>query len=487
MKLLREIIYGVSILEIKGSTNIAIEKLTFDSRQVQNLSLFVAVVGSKSDGHDFISNAENAGVSAIICETFPENLKEDITYIKVPDSSSALGLIASNFYDNPSEKLQLIGITGTNGKTTCATILYDLFRLLGFKTGLISTVNIRVLHKTYASTHTTPDAIRINEVLHEMVSTGCTHVFMEVSSHALDQNRIHGLKFKIAVFTNISRDHLDYHNSFDEYISCKKKLFDNLLDDAFAIINYDDKHGEIMGANTLAKVISFGLNGKTNISSKVLENDISGLTLEINGHEMTSRLVGRFNAYNLLVAFAVGKYLGQDELSLLTILSSVKAPQGRFEYFLSDQKITAVIDYAHTPDALENVLKTLIDLKKGTEKVITVFGCGGNRDKGKRPLMGEVASRLSDQVLITSDNPRNEDPDSIINEIYHGVPSILKEKVFTVTDRMEAIEMACNMASAGDVILIAGKGHENYQIIGNESLHFDDMENTIHIFKKLKK
>ena len=487
MKLLREIIYGVSILEIKGSTNIAIEKLTFDSRQVQNLSLFVAVVGSKSDGHDFILNAENAGVSAIICETFPENLKEDITYIKVPDSSSALGLIASNFYDNPSEKLQLIGITGTNGKTTCATILYDLFRLLGFKTGLISTVNIRVLHKTYASTHTTPDAIRINEVLHEMVSTGCTHVFMEVSSHALDQNRIHGLKFKIAVFTNISRDHLDYHNSFDEYISCKKKLFDNLLDDAFAIINYDDKHGEIMGANTLAKVISFGLNGKTNISSKVLENDISGLTLEINGHEMTSRLVGRFNAYNLLVAFAVGKYLGQDELSLLTILSSVKAPQGRFEYFLSDQKITAVIDYAHTPDALENVLKTLIDLKKGTEKVITVFGCGGNRDKGKRPLMGEISSRLSDQVLITSDNPRNEDPDSIINEIYHGVPSILKEKVFTVTDRMEAIEMACNMASAGDVILIAGKGHENYQIIGNESLHFDDMENTIHIFKKLKK
>jgi UDP-N-acetylmuramoyl-L-alanyl-D-glutamate--2,6-diaminopimelate ligase len=242
-----------------------------------------------------------------------------------------------------------------------------------------------------------------------------------------------------------------------------------------------------MGANTRAKVISFGLKGNTNISSKVLENDISGLTLEINGHEMTSRLVGRFNAYNLLVAFAVGKYLGQDELSLLTILSSVKAPQGRFEYFLSDHKITAVIDYAHTPDALENVLKTLLDLKKGTEKLITVFGCGGNRDKGKRPLMGEIASRLSDQVLITSDNPRNEDPDSIINEIYHGVPSALKEKVFTVTDRMEAIEMACNMASAGDVILIAGKGHENYQIIGNESLHFDDMENTIHIFKKLKK
>ena len=487
MKLLREIIYGVSILEIKGNTNIAIEKLTFDSRHVQNLSLFVAVVGSESNGHDFISNAENAGASAIICESFPENLKADVTYIKVPDSSSALGLIASNFYDNPSEKLQLIGITGTNGKTTCATILYDLFRLLGFKTGLISTVNIRVLHKTYPSTHTTPDAVRINEVLHEMVSAGCTHVFMEVSSHALDQNRTHGLKFKMAVFTNISRDHLDYHNSFDEYISCKKKLFDNLFDDAFAIINHDDKHGEIMGANTRAKVVSVGLKGNTDISCKVLENDISGLTLEINGHEMTSRLVGRFNAYNLLVAFAVGKYLGQDELSLLTILSSVKAPQGRFEYFLSDHKITAVIDYAHTPDALENVLKTLLDLKKGKEKVITVFGCGGNRDRGKRPLMGEIASRLSDQVLITSDNPRNEDPDSIINEIYHGVPSVLKEKVFTVTDRMEAIEMACNNASGGDIILIAGKGHENYQIIGNESLHFDDMENTIHIFKKLNK
>ncbi len=487
MKLLREIIYGVSILEIKGNTNIAIEKLTFDSRKVQNLSLFIALVGSQSDGHDFIPNVEEAGVSAIVCESFPEKLRDEITYIKVPNSSSALGLIASNFYDNPSEKLQLIGITGTNGKTTCATILYDLFRLLGYKTGLISTVNIRVLHKIYPSTHTTPDAIRINEVLNEMVINGCTHVFMEVSSHALHQNRTHGLTFKMGVFTNISRDHLDYHNSFDEYISCKKKLFDNLSNDSVAILNYDDKHGETMGNNTSAEIVSFGLKGNTDISCKILENDISGLTIELNGQEMTSRLVGRFNAYNLLVAFAVGKYLGQDEMSVLTILSSVKAPPGRFEYFISDQKITAVIDYAHTPDALENVLKTLADLKKGKEKVFTVFGCGGNRDKGKRPLMGEIASRLSDRLIITSDNPRNENPEAIIDEIYDGVPSVLKDKVLTITDRAEAIEKACKMTSSGDIILIAGKGHENYQIIGDETIHFDDMENTINIFKKLKK
>ena len=301
-------------------------------------------------------------------------------------------------------------------------LLYDLFRLLGYKTGLISTVNIRVLHKTYPSTHTTPDALRINEVLHEMVSHGCTHVFMEVSSHALDQNRTAGLTFKVGVFTNISRDHLDYHESFDQYISCKKKLFDGLPQEGYAIINYDDKHGETMGEGSNAQILSYGLKDSTDFKCKVLENDISGLTVDIDGHEVTSRLVGRFNAYNLLTAYAVAKCLGQDELSILTILSSVKAPQGRFEYFVSDHKITAVIDYAHTPDALENVLKTIVDLRKGKEKIFTVFGCGGNRDKGKRPLMGEIASKFSDQIIITSDNPRNEDPESIIENIYSGVP-----------------------------------------------------------------
>ena len=487
MKLLKDIIYGVSILEIKGNTNIAIEKVTFDSREVQNLSLFIAIVGTQSDGHKFIKNAEDSGASAIVCEQLPKKLNDDITYIRVPDSSLAIGLIASNFYDNPSEKLDLIGITGTNGKTTCATLLYDLFRLLGYKTGLISTVNIRVLHKTYPSTHTTPDALRINEVLHEMVSHGCTHVFMEVSSHALDQNRTSGLTFKVGVFTNISRDHLDYHDSFDQYISCKKKLFDGLSNEGYAIINYDDKHGETMGEDSNAQILSYGLKDSTDFKCKVLENDISGLTVEIDGHEVTSRLVGRFNAYNLLTAYAVAKCLGQDELSILTILSSVKAPQGRFEYFVSDHKITAVIDYAHTPDALENVLKTIVDLRKGKEKIFTVFGCGGNRDKGKRPLMGEIASKFSDQIIITSDNPRNEDPESIIENIYSGIPIKNQEKVLTIKDRKEAISVACKMASSGDIILIAGKGHENYQIIGSETLQFDDMENAVEILKKLKK
>ena len=487
MKLLKDIIYGVSILEIKGNTNIAIEKVTFDSREVQNLSLFIAIVGTQSDGHKFIKNAEDSGASAIVCEQLPKKLNDNITYIRVPDSSLAIGLIASNFYDNPSEKLDLIGITGTNGKTTCATLLYDLFRLLGYKTGLISTVNIRVLHKTYPSTHTTPDALRINEVLHEMVSHGCTHVFMEVSSHALDQNRTSGLTFKVGVFTNISRDHLDYHDSFDQYISCKKKLFDGLSNEGYAIINYDDKHGETMGEDSNAQILSYGLKDSTDFKCKVLENDISGLTVEIDGHEVTSRLVGRFNAYNLLTAYAVAKCLGQDELSILTILSSVKAPQGRFEYFVSDHKITAVIDYAHTPDALENVLKTIVDLRKGKEKIFTVFGCGGNRDKGKRPLMGEIASKFSDQIIITSDNPRNEDPESIIENIYSGIPIKHQEKVLTIKDRKEAISVACKMASSGDIILIAGKGHENYQIIGSETLQFDDMENAVEILKKLKK
>ena len=487
MKLLKDIIYGVSILEIKGNTNIAIEKVTFDSREVQNLSLFIAILGTQYDGHKFIKDAEDSVASAIVCEQLPEKLNDDITYIRVPDSSLAIGLIASNFYDNPSEKLDLIGITGTNGKTTCATLLYDLFRLLGYKTGLISTVNIRVLHKTYPSSHTTPDALRINEVLHEMVSHGCTHVFMEVSSHALDQNRTSGLTFKVGVFTNISRDHLDYHDSFDQYISCKKKLFDGLSNEGYAIINYDDKHGETMGEDSNAQILSYGLKDSTDFKCKVLENDISGLTVEIDGHEVTSRLVGRFNAYNLLTAYAVAKCLGQDELSILTILSSVKAPQGRFEYFVSDHKITAVIDYAHTPDALENVLKTIVDLRKGKEKIFTVFGCGGNRDKGKRSLMGEIASKFSDQIIITSDNPRNEDPESIIENIYSGIPIKHKEKVLTIKDRKEAISVACKMASSGDIILIAGKGHENYQIIGSETLQFDDMENAVEILKKLKK
>ena len=487
MKLLKDIIYGIRIKEIKGNTNIAVENVAFDSRKVNGLTLFVAVKGVNVDGHDYISTAEQNGACAIICESLPNNLSPNITYVTVPDSSFALGLVASNYYDNPSDKLKLIGITGTNGKTTSATLLYDLFRLLGHKTGLISTVNIKILHKTLPTSHTTPDAITINNVLAQMVDQGCTHVFMEVSSHALDQNRTAGLTFDVGVFTNISLDHLDYHPTFDHYINCKKKLFDNLKSDAFAIINFDDKHGETMAEDTNAKVYSYGLSGDRSYRAKMLENDISGLTVDIAGHEVTSRLIGEFNAYNLLVAFGVAGALGEDSITTLTILSNLKPPEGRFEYFISPSKITSVIDYAHTPDALENVLKTLNSLKKSNEKIITVFGCGGDRDRGKRPIMGKIAVEYSDQVIITSDNPRSENPSEISEEIAAGIPAVNEANYLVLNDRREAIKLACTSAFSGDIILIAGKGHEKYQIIGDETHHFDDLEVTIEILKKINK
>ena len=486
MKLLKDIIYGVRIIEIKGNTNIAVENIAFDSREIVNLSLFIAVKGVAQDGHKFISQAQDSGACAIVCENLPEILNDDITYIKVNDSSNALGIIASNFYDNPSEKLKLVGITGTNGKTTCATLLYDLYRLMGYKTGLISTVNIKILHKTIPSTHTTPNSIRINELLSQMVNEGCSHVFMEVSSHALDQNRVSGLSFDIGVFTNISRDHMDYHPTLNDYIGAKKKLFSSLKNDATAIVNLDDPYGEEMVRDLIAKPLSYGLKGDFDFKGKIVENNISGLSIEIDGFEMTSRLIGEFNAYNLLVVYAVAKSLGEEALTVLTIISNLKAPDGRFEYIVSPSNITAVIDYAHTPDALENVLKTLVSLKSDKEKIFTVFGCGGDRDKGKRPLMGEISSVYSDKVIVTSDNPRSEKPSEIIKEIVSGIPKSKSSKVLTVQERKEAIKVACELAKSGDVILIAGKGHEKYQIIGDEKLHFDDLETTIEIFKQIQ-
>jgi UDP-N-acetylmuramoyl-L-alanyl-D-glutamate--2,6-diaminopimelate ligase len=486
MKLLKDIIYGVRIIEIKGNTNIAVENIAFDSREIVNLSLFIAVKGVAQDGHKFISQAQDSGACAIVCENLPEILNDDITYIKVNDSSNALGIIASNFYDNPSEKLKLVGITGTNGKTTCATLLYDLYRLMGYKTGLISTVNIKILHKTIPSTHTTPNSIRINELLSQMVNEGCSHVFMEVSSHALDQNRVSGLSFDIGVFTNISRDHMDYHPTLNDYIGAKKKLFSSLKNDATAIVNLDDPYGEEMVRDLIAKPLSYGLKGDFDFKGKIVENNISGLSIEIDGFEMTSRLIGEFNAYNLLVVYAVAKSLGEEALTVLTIISNLKAPDGRFEYIVSPSNITAVIDYAHTPDALENVLKTLVSLKSDKEKIFTVFGCGGDRDKGKRPLMGEISSIYSDRVIVTSDNPRTEKPSEIIKEIVSGIPKSKSSKVLTVQERKEAIKVACELAKSGDVILIAGKGHEKYQIIGDEKLHFDDLETTIEIFKQIQ-
>jgi len=486
MKLLKDIIYGIRIIEIKGNTNIAVENIAFDSREINNLSLFIAVKGVSQDGHNFISQAQNSGACAIICESLPEILSDDITYIKVLDSSKSLGIVASNFFDNPSEKLKLVGITGTNGKTTCATLLYDLYRLMGYKTGLISTVNIKILHNTIPSTHTTPNAIRINELLSHMVKEGCSHVFMEVSSHALDQNRVSGLSFDIGVYTNISRDHMDYHPTLNDYIGAKKKLFNSLKNDAVAIVNLDDPYGEEMVRDIIAKPSSYGLKGDFDFKGKIVENNISGLSIEIDGFEMTSRLIGEFNAYNLLVVFAVAKSLGEEALTVLTIISSLKAPDGRFEYIVSPTNVTAVIDYAHTPDALENILKTLVSLKRDKEKIFTVFGCGGDRDKGKRPLMGEISSVYSDKVIVTSDNPRSEKPSEIIKEIISGIPKSKSSKVLTVQDRKQAIKVACELAESGDVILIAGKGHEKYQIIGDEKLHFDDLETTIEIFKQIQ-
>jgi UDP-N-acetylmuramoyl-L-alanyl-D-glutamate--2,6-diaminopimelate ligase len=486
MKLLKDIIYGVRIIEIKGNTNIAVENIAFDSREINNLSLFIALKGVSQDGHNFISQALNRGACAIICESLPEILSNDITYIKVSDSSKSLGIVASNFFDNPSEKLKLVGITGTNGKTTCATLLYDLYRLMGYSTGLISTVHIKILHKTIPATHTTPNAIRINELLSQMVIEGCSHVFMEVSSHALDQNRVSGLSFDIGVYTNISRDHLDYHPTLNDYIGAKKKLFNSLKNDALAIVNFDDPYGEEMLRDINAKPFSYGLKGDFDFKGKIVENNISGLSVEIDGFEMTSRLIGEFNAYNLLVVFAVAKSLGEEALTVLTIISNLKAPDGRFEYIVSPSNVTAVIDYAHTPDALENVLKTLVSLKSDKEKIFTVFGCGGDRDKGKRPLMGEISSVYSDRVIVTSDNPRSEKPSEIIKEIVSGIPKSKSSKVLTVQDRRQAIKVACELAESGDVILIAGKGHEKYQIIRDEKLHFDDLETTIEIFKQIQ-
>ena len=484
MKLLKDIIYGIRIIEIKGNTNIAVENIAFDSREINNLSLFIAVKGVSQDGHNFISQAQNSGACAIICESLPEILNDEITYIKVLDSSKSLGIVASNFFDNPSEKLKLVGITGTNGKTTCATLLYDLYRLMGYKTGLISTVHIKILHKTIPSTHTTPNAIRINELLSQMVKEGCSYVFMEVSSHALDQNRVSGLSFDIGVYTNISRDHLDYHPTLNDYIGAKKKLFKSLKNDALAIVNFDDPYGEEMVRDIIAKPFSYGLKGDFDFKGKIIENNISGLSIEIDGFEMTSRLIGEFNAYNLLVVFAVAKSLGEEALTVLTIISNLKAPDGRFEYIVSPTNITAVIDYAHTPDAVENVLSTINKIKKSNQNLITVIGCGGDRDKAKRSMIGKICSDLSYKVIFTSDNPRSENPESIIKDIVSGVSNYNNNKILVEIERSKAIEEAKKNSEEGDIVLIAGKGHEDYQILKNKVIKFDDFKIAKKIFNK---
>jgi len=487
MKLLKDIIYSVRIEDVIGVTNIAVEHLAFDSRKVKQYSVFVAVKGTQVDGHLYISKAIEKGAVAIVCQELPEVLEDSVTYIKVLDSSNALGVIASNFYDNPSEKIKLIGVTGTNGKTTSVTLMYDLFQLFGAKVGLISTVENKINNEVYVATHTTPDAIELNELLAKMVEKGCQYCFMEVSSHAVSQKRIAGISFSGGVFTNISRDHLDYHKTFDSYISAKKVFFDMLPERAFALTNIDQEHGETMVQDTKAKVYNYGLNSIADFKAKILENRFDGSLLSIDNKEVYTKLIGEFNAYNSLVAYAVGVLLGKEELEVLTMLSSLRPPEGRFQHFVSKSGVIAIVDYAHTSDALENVLKTIKNIRTGNELVITVVGCGGDRDKGKRPLMAEVASRLSDQVIFTSDNPRNENPETIIEEMEAGVAAENYRKTLSVTQRKEAIKTACSLARKDDIILIAGKGHEKYQIVNEVVLPFDDKETVLEILKKLNK
>jgi UDP-N-acetylmuramoyl-L-alanyl-D-glutamate--2,6-diaminopimelate ligase len=461
---------------IQGNTLIKVNAIVFDSRNVHKNCLFAAQKGLLFDGHQFIDKAIEFGAVAILCEKLPENLDENITYIQVEDSNSALALIASNFYENPSSKLKLIGITGTNGKTTVATLLYKLFQNAGYKTGLLSTVKILVDTKQYEATHTTPNSVAINFYLNEMVELGVDYCFMEVSSHGIHQKRTEGLQFAGGVFTNLTHDHLDYHKTFAEYRDVKKLFFDRLPKTAFALVNIDDKNGAVMFQNTEAKKQSYALKTMADFKAKIIENQFSGLVLNINNNEVYTKLIGRFNAYNLLAVYGVSVLLGLDPDEALRHLSELENVTGRFQYFISKGGVTAIVDYAHTPDALKNVLETINEIRTGNEQVITVVGCGGNRDKAKRPVMGRIASQLSTQVLVTSDNPRNEDPQTIINEIEAGIEPQNLRKSLSILDREQAIKAASKLAKKGDIILIAGKGHETYQEINGKRSHFDDYE-----------
>lgn len=486
MKLVKDILYKVAINSIQGSTEKMVTAIVFDSRKAQVDSLFVAQKGLVFDGHLFINKAIELGASVIVCEEFPKDLVDGITYVKVKDSNSALAIIASNFYDNPSSKLKLIGITGTNGKTTIATLLYNLFQKSGYKVGLLSTVKILVDTKQYDATHTTPNSVLINQYLNEMVEMGVEYCFMEVSSHGIHQKRTEGLHFSGGVFTNLTHDHLDYHKTFKEYRDVKKMFFDGLPTTAFALVNMDDKNGAVMLQNTQAKKISYALKTMADYKAKILENQFSGLLLTINGNEVWTKLIGSFNAYNLLAVYGVANLLGLETTESLTGISELESVSGRFEYTISKGGITAVIDYAHTPDALKNVLETINNIRTGNEQVITVVGCGGDRDKAKRPLMGRIASQLSSQVIFTSDNPRSENPQTIIDEIEAGVAPQNFNKTLSVLDREQAIKTATKFAKKGDIILIAGKGHETYQEIKGVRSHFDDYEKITQLLKAIE-
>ncbi|MDX1829340.1 MAG: UDP-N-acetylmuramoyl-L-alanyl-D-glutamate--2,6-diaminopimelate ligase [Lutibacter sp.] len=485
MKVVKNILHKVAINSVVGNVEVAVTNVVFDSRKAIKNSMFVAQKGLVYDGHKFINKAIELGATAIVCEDLPKKLISDVVYVQVADSNLALAIIAANFYNNPSSKLKLVGVTGTNGKTTIATLLYKLFKKAGFKVGLLSTVKILVNDKEFKATHTTPDSVSINYYLNEMVGEEVDFCFMEVSSHGIHQKRTEGLEFDAGVFTNLTHDHLDYHATFKEYRDVKKSFFDSLPKSAFALVNVDDKNGEVMLQNTIATKYTYALKTMADFKAKIIENQFSGLLLSIDNQEVWTRLVGEFNAYNLTAIYGVAKLFGLETTKILTIISQLNSVEGRFQYVTSENGVVAVIDYAHTPDALKNVLQTIQNVKNDSKKIITVVGCGGNRDKAKRPVMGRIASQLSSQVIFTSDNPRNEDPQIIIDEMEAGVEKENLSKVVHILERSQAIKMATKLASKGDIILIAGKGHENYQEINGVRNHFDDYEEITKNFKAI--
>ncbi|NDK55921.1 UDP-N-acetylmuramoyl-L-alanyl-D-glutamate--2,6-diaminopimelate ligase [Pontibacter fetidus] len=487
MQSLQTLLHKVQVLNTIGSLDVPVESIAFDSRKVQAGVLFVAVRGVQADGHAFITKAAEANAVAIVCEELPVEKNSAVTYIQVKDSAEALGQMASNFYDNPSAKLKLVGVTGTNGKTTSVTLLHKLFRELGYHVGLLSTVQNQINEEIIPSTHTTPDAVTLNELLAKMVKAGCTHCFMEVSSHAMVQHRVVGLTFAGGVFTNITHDHLDYHETFDAYIKAKKSFFDMLPKGAFALVNADDKRGLVMVQNTRASIHEFSLRKATEFKARIIDNTIQGLHLEIDGNEIWCKLIGAFNAYNLLGAYGVAVLLGEDPTETLTVLSALDSAAGRFDYIVSDSQITGIIDYAHTPDALENVLNTIQQIRTPLQKVITIVGCGGNRDAAKRPVMADIACRLSDKVILTSDNPRFEEPQTILADMQKGVKPLDYKKTLSVLDRKEAINTAIMLAEPNDIILVAGKGHETYQEIQGVKYPFDDKQVLQETFQQLGK
>jgi UDP-N-acetylmuramoyl-L-alanyl-D-glutamate--2,6-diaminopimelate ligase len=484
---LRDILYKTSIEAVKGSTDIKINKIEFDSRLVTAGDAFVAIRGTQSDGHMFIDKAISLGATAIICEWLPDDAVEGVTYIEVKSTSAALAFMAANYYGNPSQNLKLVGITGTNGKTTIASLLYQLFMKAGYKTGLLSTVKIMVDAKEYKATHTTPDSLTINKYLKEMESVGAEYCFMEVSSHGIHQNRTLGLEFAGGVFTNLSHDHLDYHETFAEYRNVKKMFFDHLPKTAFALTNIDDKNGLVMLQNTKAKKLTYALKTYADYRAQILESQMSGLLLKVNEQEVWVKLIGTFNAYNLLAIYASAINLGLEQQEVLRLMSELESVSGRFQFIVSNTKVTAIVDYAHTPDALENVLKTIDNIRTRNEQLITVVGCGGDRDKTKRPIMANIASSMSDKAIFTSDNPRSEVPEDIIEDMEKGVEPQNYKKTIAVIDRKQAIKIACQLAGPNDIILIAGKGHETYQEIKGVRHDFDDMQTVKEILAQLNK